>query len=226
MMYGGYLMRSNLEVRLAIALDTSRISWQYEAGEIKLPDQRRYIPDFTIRDGRSTIVDADIIEVKDRKIVWRCAESIGLGPNGGEEKNWRWTTPAKLADVDITGEWWSVLRKPVLASLTGTRVLVVGATTQNAAVLLMHNGLVSARRHHPLMAWVNSSVVTNGAVKAKDAEVLKAVDFMNQRNESPWLTHVDTTWVHDTEMRISLMEVQRLLCSAQESAAEQKGEVA
>lgn len=57
MVYGGYLMRSNLEVNLAIALDAHRVTWQYEAETIELPDGRRYVPDFTITEDPLNVVD-------------------------------------------------------------------------------------------------------------------------------------------------------------------------
>jgi len=214
MVYGGYLMRSNLEVRLAIALDTHRITWQYEAAEIELPDRRRYVPDFNINNGINTIVNADIIEVKDRKVVWRCAESLGLGL-ASDPVSHAWQPPVRIADIDLDGEWWSVLRKPLLASTTGVRVLVVGATTMNAAVILMHQGLVTARRAHPITGAMYRSIDVQGTALVKKNDILEAAYRIT--NPNPWVTDRPEQCV-PAKMVVPLHDLQRLMCSAQEEA--------
>lgn len=214
MMYGGYLMRSNLEVQLAVALDVHRIAWQYEAHAMTLPDQRRYIPDFYLPQGVGSLADANWIEVKDRKVIWRCAETLGLSPRGNQGHEW--LPPTRLADVDLDSEWWRVIRKPVLASIAGARVLMVGASSINAAVLLMHKGLVTARRHHPLTATIDGAIDVEGTVAVSDNEVLRAAQWVAGRHERPWLPDTGSTFVHNAVMGFHIHRFQSLMCVAQE----------
>lgn len=229
MVYGGSLMRSNLEVDLAISLDAHRITWQYEAREITLPDQRRYIPDFYLPDGRNTVADADYIEVKDRKIVWRCAETLGLGSATEEgRRGLAWTPPVRLADVDLHDENWSVLRKPVLASIMGDRFLIVGANSINAAVILMHKGLASAKRTHPLTnasaSFTESQTVTvtrqeveRGMLGLADQDKTRAQYAANATwATTPWVNQLGTIAHIDAEVHYNLGHMRRLLEQAQE----------
>lgn len=218
MVYGGYLMRSNLEVKLAVALDAHRVTWRYEAEEIELPNGRRYHPDFTIVNDPLNVVDAELIEVKDRKHVWRCAETLGLGANGNEV-NWRWTAPKRVSDLDLTTEWWRALHKPILAAAIGRRVLVAGATTVNAAVILIGaGGLVSSRRHHPLMSRVYTTVSVRGSATASNEKILHAADWVRKASHSPWITDKGTHWVDDATMDVPLHRIQEILRIAQDAA--------
>lgn len=229
MVYGGSLMRSNLEVDLAISLDAHRITWQYEAREITLPDQRRYIPDFYLPDGRNTVADADYIEVKDRKIVWRCAETLGLGSATEEgRRGLAWTPPVRLGDLDLHDENWSVLRKPVLASTMGARFLIVGANSVNAAVILMHNGLASAKRTHPLTGSRHVGFRETSTVAVAREEIDRAVDDLRRQNElrsryvgaawesSKWVQELGRTTSIEAESTFCLGHLRRMLEQAQQ----------
>lgn len=158
--YGGRLMRSDLEVRLASVLDAKQIHWLYET-HLNLTDGRLYLPDFTIVHDPSGIVGAQMIEVKNHKHVLRCANTLGLS-NGRTQaelcadKNW--TQPVPISSVVHLDNHWDVFKKPIIASSMGYSVLLIGKPSMNGSVILLRDGWAWARRTHPLVGHISANV--------------------------------------------------------------------
>lgn len=158
--YGGRLMRSDLEVRLASVLDAKQIHWLYET-HLNLTDGRLYLPDFTIVHDPGGVVGAQMIEVKNHKHVLRCANTLGLSSGRTQaelhaDKNW--TQPVSVSSVVHLDNHWGVFQKPIIASLMGYSILLIGKPSMNGSVILLQDGWAWAKRTHPLVSYISASV--------------------------------------------------------------------
>lgn len=139
-MYGGRLMRSLMEVRVAAFLDLWRIPWDYERQGVRA-DAGMYLPDFHIsRDvdqGHAVPSWMPVwLEVKPNELVDRVGQHLGLPP--WRDEAW----PARRTNGRL-GLWAEgriddvpELAKPLgLARRTGAPVWVVGNPKTNTTVL-------------------------------------------------------------------------------------------
>ncbi len=160
--YGGYAMRSKVEVEVAMTLDRWQITWTYEQQPYRLADTVNYLPDFTIHtDPAGVLEGVRVVEVKGHGDMFPFAKALGLGNNITRRPSapiWdQGITWTPLADPTMSPTLMATvtpLIKPLLlARELRAPVLVVTNPTINAAVVrFTDEGNAEARRAHPLMA--------------------------------------------------------------------------
>jgi hypothetical protein len=202
--YGGVLMRSDLEVRLAVVLDEHSVQWKYEV-PLRLPDSREYWPDFTITADPSQVVGANLIEVKDHKHVYRCAHTLGVSnakTTAHIEADKNWVGPIALNTVTHTDAHWCVFDKTIAASCLGYQILIIGRSSTNGSVIVLRNGLAWARRSHPLVLGVTEGVTIGRSITIEgcdkehqvflngDAGGCKKLDRMSGRGTSSFFDQI------------------------------------
>jgi hypothetical protein len=166
--YGGHLMRSGLEVKVAARLDIARICWEYEPASYETRSGW-YLPDFGIprQQGSSYRLWADpptwaphFIEVKPPQVVAAAAKEIGLpGWDGsGQGRTWRIVQrdngsrePFGICAegsgiINLASPVWKPLAKPIrLSAKLGALVWIVGNPNQNSIVIRVGDGLRADR---------------------------------------------------------------------------------
>lgn len=156
--YGGYAMRSQVEIEVAMTLDRWQVLWTYEAAVQRLSPGVGYLPDFWVReDPHGVLEGVRIIEVKGHGDLFPYAKELGCPLN----------RKVGSADPFLRGEVWSVaapaglvgnpstlapLLKPLTLSFRlGQPVLVMTNPTVNAAVVRFNgDGTAQTRRSHPV----------------------------------------------------------------------------
>lgn len=145
--YGGYLLRSLMELRVAVLLDLWQIPWQYEPMSITTP-VGRYVPDFKLQPTEAAPWVPDWIEVKGADVLQAASAALGLPAWGAAWKQgerWKATRPGQkragfgiVSDVeqpDMRLPGLAPLVKPAALATTGCRVWVVGNPKTNSLVV-------------------------------------------------------------------------------------------
>lgn len=130
---------------------------------------------------------------------------------------WGWTPPRHAREHDLTGQFWGTLDKPVQAALMGRRVLIIGATSVNAAVILMGSGgLMSAKRHHGLMQRLQRDITLTGDVWAMRQDVLDAANRLDEMS-GVWGQAVEFTGT-DIKNVTMITNIREIFDAAQKTA--------
>ncbi len=159
--YGGYPMRSKVEVEVAMTLDRWQIQWTYEQQPFHLADGVNYLPDFAIHADPAGVLDGvRFVEVKGHGDLFPFAKALGLGNNTTTRKTapiWdqglTWTPLADPREPQLLAPLTPLLKPYLLACASRSPVLVLTNPTINSAVVrFTDEGNAEARRAHPLMA--------------------------------------------------------------------------
>lgn len=160
--YGGYSMRSKVEVEIAMTLDRWKILWTYELKPYLLANTVGYKPDFVIHSDPAGVLEGvRYIEVKCHADLFPFAKALGLGNNvtrRATAPRWDqglcWTPLADPTSDPLLMATVTPLIKPLLlAKQLMTPVLVLTTPTVNAAVVrFTDEGNAEARRAHPVTA--------------------------------------------------------------------------
>lgn len=168
--YGGYAMRSKVEVQFAQTLDQWQVQWRYEPRTFRLSPTMTYLPDFQIIDDPHRVLDGvQWVEVKCTAELWPYAEALGLPSNITIRRSatpfergitWSPAQPA-IAAVDGGATLVPLLKPALFAMKIKEPVLVVGTPTPNAAVVRFNgNGSAQTRRSHKVTSaaqlWVGA----------------------------------------------------------------------
>lgn len=148
--YGGNLLRSLGELKIAVLLDVLGVRWKYEHQLYQLPNGTLYLPDFHLDDSRF----AAVIEVKSEKRTRDLAVALGMpavssGLLGPTDRFTVGPVPFNRDQLPV-----DLLKPALLASVINDDVWVVGGRPRsNQPYVAFHpDGRASMSRQCPLYA--------------------------------------------------------------------------